>query len=164
MKTLFYRTFQVTKGNDHRGLIQHLNQKIPNLYNLTMSSYSKTEGTTNGKCILDPIDYCITEDLENSSATFTFPNSVIRMIGFSLLSAHADRNTMNMDIIGIPAQSENWEEICHIRKDKEYFRGKANYAECVSNKFMKAIKLIQIGTNNQGSFSFVIRYFDFFGS
>ena len=127
-------------------------------------SCSKTEGTTNGKCILDPIDYCITEDLENSSATFTFPNSAIRMIGFSLLSAHADRNTMNMDIIGIPAQSENWEEICHIRKDKEYFRGKANYAECVSNKFMKAIKLIQIGTNNQGSFSFVIRYFDFFGS
>ena len=162
MLHLYHRAFKLYHKTNNLGLIQHLHRNNPNLYYLNWSTLTN-EGVITDDCILNSNTFCISEGKENSSMSVIFPNSLLKITGLSLMSAKAGRYVINFDVYGLLPYSDKWTKICHVAKEDGFFHGVTQYVDCQSQKYMTAIKLMQVGLNGQQTYEFAIRYLDFFG-
>ena len=141
------------------GIFQNMyidNKKFASITLSTVSSGSSQNIFIDDEALL------MTDNTPNSSLTIKLSHHAIKLTHFSLYSCQKDNCFNSIDVLG-SNNGEQWNEVCKIRTDDDYFLGKIALIECKSNLFYKTIKLIQAGkTNNQKDY-FLFRYLEAFG-
>ena len=163
---LYRKILRVTNNSIEKGIIKTFYQKYPNLYELEWETLPN-DGSTDKSCIINDNSYCITPNRPNSSFTFHFPNTLLNITGFSLLSCLYNKCVNSFDIFAFDLETKNWNLISEVRKEPLFFHNTTKYVECKTKTFTNAIKLVQTAKNTgiivQDNDQFAIRFFDFFG-
>ena len=163
---LYRKILRVTNKSIEKGIIQTFYQKYPNLYELEWDTLPN-DGLNDKSCIINVSTYCMTTNQPNSSYIFHFPNTLLNITGFSLLSCYGMKCVNNFDVYAFDLETKEWNLISEVRKEPLFFHSTIRYVECKTKTYTNVIQLVQRGKNTgilvQDNDQFAIHFFDFFG-
>ena len=97
------------------------------------------------------------DDIKNSNFIINFNKHILRLSHISILSCLSINCVYNIDVYG-SNNGDQWELACKVRKDKAYFKGIVNNAECKSSYSYKMYKLMQNGASSSENYLFSMYY------
>ena len=124
---------------------------------------SKQASDSNGESsITDDSIYWMSEDEPNPYFILIFNRNTIMLSNISLCSCVSHSCVYEIDVLG-SNKEDKWENICNIRKTKNYFYTNKQIVECKSKVAYKMIKLVNAGLNFNDNYKFSIRHLDLYG-
>ena len=102
------------------------------------------------------------DGISNSYFIVNFSKNILKLSHISMLSCVGGDCSYNIEVYG-SNNGEQWELACKILKEKTYFKGNVNNADCKSFYSYKMYKLMQIGKGENDNYYFPIYYLELFG-
>lgn len=112
--------------------------------------------------ITDDSRFWMSEDEPRPNITLILNRNSIVLSNISLCSCVSHSCVYEIDVLG-SNKGNKWDNICEIRKTKNYFYQNKKNVECKSKVAYKMIKIVNVGQNFNGNNKFSIRHLDLYG-
>ena len=156
-----HRFLKITQNSDNKGVLKTFCEKDSSF--AAFDASSSNGNTKNAETLLDINKYWLSENSKNSNFTIALNKNLLVLSGIAFCSCLGD-NCIHDFIIEGSNKGETWENICHVQKPVNHFKGSIKNVDCVASYPYRMFKITHIGTNGNSDFKFGIRYLDLYGS
>ena len=132
-------------------------------YKCSETSSGKCDDILNGKNNVNELNFWKSTSDKNAYFEVNLEKGFFYPLNGVLLSCYDTDCIYNFSILGIEKIEKEYKEICFYEGSQDDFKGHLNLFPCIYKKPIKSFRIMQRGTNNQGTYKMMIRLLDFYG-